>query len=106
MLDYPIAFASIAMMGIARKFIKNELSTITIGVLLTYVCRLTAHVISGLIYFNAGMIDASFPTGNMFVYSFIYQISYIGPDMIISLVVAILLTTTKTISRLEKIIKK
>ena len=65
-----------------------------------------SHVISGLIYFNAGMIDATFPTSNMFVYSFIYQISYIGPDMIIALVVTILLATTKTLSRLEKIVKK
>ena len=106
LLDYPIAFASIAMMGAARKFVKNEVACVTVGVLLTYLLRLTSHVISGLIYFNAGMIDASFPTSNMFVYSFIYQISYIGPDMIIALVVTILLATTKTLSRLEKIVKK
>ena len=105
LLDYPIAFASIAMMGLARNLVKKELPALTVGVLLTYLCRFTAHVISGLIYFNAGMIDANFPTGNMFVYSFIYQISYVGPDMVIALVVTVLLSTSHTISRLEKIAK-
>ena len=106
LLDYPIAFASIAMMGVARKLVKKELPSLTIGVLLTYLCRFTAHVISGLIYFNGGMIETSLPHSNMFLYSFVYQISYIGPDMLISLIVIILLSTTKTISRLEKIVQK
>ncbi len=105
LLDYPIAFASIAMMGVARKLIDKELPALTVGVLLTYLCRFTAHVISGFIYFNGGMIETSLPHSNMFVYSFIYQISYVGPDMIIALIVTALLSTTKTISSLEKIVK-
>ena len=105
LLDYPIAFASIAMMGVARKLIDKELPALTVGVLLTYLCRFTAHVISGFIYFNGGMIETSLPHSNMFVYSFIYQISYVGPDMIIALIVTVLLSTTKTISSLEKIVK-
>ena len=106
LLDYPIAFSSIAMVGLMKKFIKKELPALTIGVLLTYAFRFTFHVVSGLIYFNGGMIETSIPHSNMFLYSFLYQISYIGPDMIIALVVIILLSTTKTISKLNKIVNK
>ena len=106
LLDYPIAFASIAMMGVAKKFIDKELPALTVGVLLTYLCRFTAHLISGFIYFGGGIIETSIPHTSMFLYSFIYQISYVGPDMIIALTVIILLSVSKTISALERIIKK
>ena len=42
----------------------------------------------------------------MFVYSFIYQISYVGPDMIIALIVIIGLSLSKTVATLEKLITK
>ena len=106
LLDYPIAFASIAMMGIARKFVKGQTATLTVGVLLTYLCRFLAHLISGFIYFGGGIIETSIPHGNMFIYSFLYQISYIGPDMVIALAVIIILSTTKTTETLDKIINK
>lgn len=106
LLDYPIAFASIAMMGIAKKFIKKQLPALTVGVLLTYLCRFLAHFVSGCIYFGGGMIETSLPHSNMLLYSFVYQISYIGPDMIIALVVIIALSLTKTIEKLERIINK
>lgn len=106
LLDYPIAFASIAMMGVARKLFDKELPALTVGVLLTYLCRFLAHLISGFIYFGGGIIETAIPHSSMFLYSFIYQISYVGPDMIIALVVTILLSTSKTVSRLEKIVKK
>ncbi|MBR2337256.1 MAG: energy-coupled thiamine transporter ThiT [Clostridia bacterium] len=106
LLDYPIAFASVAMMGVARKLFNKELPALTVGVLLTYLCRFTAHLISGFIYFGGGIVETSIPHSSMFVYSFIYQISYVGPDMIIALVVTVLLSTTKTISQLEKIVAK
>ena len=106
LLDYPIAFASIAMMGVARKVFKKELTALTVGVLLTYLFRFLAHLISGFIYFGGGIIETSIPHSSMFIYSFVYQISYVGPDMIIALVVTILLSTTKTIQSLEKIVNK
>ena len=106
LLDYPIAFASVAMMGVARKLFNKELPALTVGVLLTYLCRFTAYLISGFIYFGGGIVETSIPHSSMFVYSFIYQISYVGPDMIIALVVTVLLSTTKTISQLEKIVAK
>ena len=106
LLDYPIAFASIAMMGVAKKFIKKQLPALTVGVLLSYLCRFLAHLVSGFIYFSGGVIETSIPSSNMFLYSFIYQISYVGPDMIIALVVIICLSISKTVSTLEKLINK
>ena len=106
LLDYPIAFASIAMMGVAKKFIKKELPALTVGVLLAYLCRFLAHLISGFIFFGGGIIETSIPHSNMFLYSFLYQISYVGPDMIIALVVVIKLSATKTVSTLERLINK
>lgn len=106
LLDFPLAFVSICMMGIMKKLFKGTLSSIIAGVGFTYLFRFAMHLFSGFIYFANGGIWTNLPADNMFVYSFLYQITYLGPDFIISLVVLIVLCTTKTIERLEKIVKK
>lgn len=106
LLDFPLAFASICLVGLFRKLIKNELGGLIAGVGFTYIWRFLAHLLSGFIYFANGGIWANLPADNMFIYSFLYQITYIGPDFIISLVVIIALYFSKTITRLEKIADK
>lgn len=75
LLDYPIAFGMIGLCG----FFKNKILGIIIGLL----GRFLMHFISGIIYFSQYA-----PEGwNTAYYSFIYNISYIAPEIIISIIV-------------------
>ena len=103
LLDFPLAFVSICLMGVSRKLFKKDLTGICVGVSLTYLFRFLMHLLSGFIYFANGGIWANLPADNMFIYSFLYQITYLGPDFIISLAVMLTLYFTKTLKTLEKI---
>lgn len=103
LLDFPLAFVSICLMGVAKKVFKGNLSGLIAGVGATYFVRFIFHLFSGFIYFANGGIWADLPANNMFIYSFLYQITYLGPDFIISLAVILALHFTKTIKILEKI---
>lgn len=76
LLDYPIAFG---MIGLCGFFNKNKILGIIVGLL----GRFLMHFISGIIYFAQYA-----PQGwNPAYYSFIYNISYIAPEIIISIIV-------------------
>jgi len=71
LLDYPIAFA---MLGLAGLFRKN----LYLGAAVGGAARFFCHFLSGVVFFG------SYANGqNVFIYSFIYNISYILPDMLI-----------------------
>ncbi len=107
LLDYPLAFASIFWMGFAGKWTMiGEWKRLTIGAALTYATRFIFHLLSGFIYFAHGAIWADLPQSNAFVYSFLYQVTYLIPDMAIAVAVLIALSLTKAISSLEKVIRK
>lgn len=107
LLDYPLPFASIFWMGIAGKMTKmKEWQRLTLGVVLTYLTRFLFHFLSGFIYFAHGAIWAELPATNAFVYSFLYQITYLGPDFAIALVAVLLLSFSKAVSAIEKIIRR
>ncbi|MDI6861304.1 MAG: energy-coupled thiamine transporter ThiT [Caldisericia bacterium] len=76
LLDYPIAFG---MVGLCGFFPKNKILGITIGLL----GRFLMHFISGIIYFAQYAPEGWNPA----YYSFIYNISYIAPEIIISIIV-------------------
>jgi len=76
LLDYPIAFG---MVGLCGFFEKNKILGIIVGLL----GRFLMHFISGIIYFSQYAPEGWNPA----YYSFIYNISYILPEMIISIVV-------------------
>lgn len=76
LLDYPIAFGLIGLCGF---FGKNKILGIIVGLM----GRFLMHFISGIIYFSSYA-----PKGwNPAYYSFIYNISYIIPEILISIVV-------------------
>ncbi len=104
-LDFIFAFSSIVMMSVARKFIKNKGSFI-IGLSMTFALRFFFHFLSGMLYFENGGIWANLPKDNAFVYSFLYQITYILPDYLVCLAVVIPLQATKTTDKLFKMLEK
>jgi thiamine transporter len=105
-LDYLLAFASIGLMGFAPKFSKSAMKNIILGVFLVYLVKFIMHFVSGIVYFNNDAIWANLPTPNAVVYSLLYQVTYIIPDMIITLVAFILLLNTNNFNSLLSMLKK
>jgi thiamine transporter len=72
-LDYPIAFA---VLGIAGYFKKQPI----IGVVISIALRFVAHFVSGVVFFG----QWAPPELGPYVYSAIYNGSYLVPELIIS----------------------
>ena len=109
LLDYPLAYGSIALMGLGKKIAQNPVAQVAIGVLLVYALRFLFHFLSGAIYFMENSIWVEFPDWALqgpFIYSFIYQCLYLPLDMIISLTVLLVLSKTRTLERLQAFMKK
>ncbi|MXQ53306.1 energy-coupled thiamine transporter ThiT [Shimazuella alba] len=93
-LDYPIAFALLGFAGWtsikdiskpSRQIIKVIMGLFTAGIL-----RLLSHFLSGVIFFADYAPKGQSP----YVYSFIYNASYILPEIIISIIFVIVLLYT------------
>ena len=106
-LDYLLAFASIGIMGVAKKFTKKQTFNVVLGTVAVFFVRFIFHLISGIIYFidDAVWVDLpSWATANAFIYSLIYQLVYIPADCAIAAIVMYILAKTKVLDKLVKII--
>src|SRR5699024_1796890 len=88
LLDYPIAYGLLGLAGIGYRSKNQGLRSyirIILGIILAISGRMLSHVLSGVIFFG----DA---TGgqNPWIYSLIYNGSFLIPEMIISIIVLVL----------------
>lgn len=107
-LDYLLAFASIGVMGFAKKFTKKATLNVVLGTVAVYVVRFVFHLLSGIIYFAQDAVWMDLPgwaVSNGFVYSFIYQCIYLPADCIIAAVVLYLLAKLGILDQLSAIMK-
>ncbi|MBA4602400.1 energy-coupled thiamine transporter ThiT [Thermoactinomyces mirandus] len=86
-LDYPVAFAALGFAGLAvlKETVakKRQLLRMSSGIILGGSLRFLAHYLSGIIFFKAYT-----PVGqSLYVYSFIYNLSYILPEVILTVIV-------------------
>ena len=105
-LDFLLAFSSIAMMPIIKKLFKDKKYTPIIAISFVFLIRFIFHFMSGLIYFENGGIWANLPKDNAFIYSFLYQITYLLPDLLVNLVVLFPLIKTNKFSLLLNYMNK
>jgi thiamine transporter len=90
LLDYPLAFA---MLGLAGFFRNN----IYLGAIVGSTARFICHFLSGFIFFGSFA-----PAGqSVYLYSFIYNISYILPDLVICLIILLIPQVRSAISRIK-----
>ncbi len=84
MLDYILPFTSLGLAGIFKdKGLIGQLAGITIAILLRLVC----HFFSGVVIFaSMGMLWEGFYTENSWIYSIIYNASYMLPELIFTLI--------------------
>jgi len=85
-LDYPLAFGCLGLAGFFRKYP-------IVGVIVAVTGRFVMHLISGAVFF------ANFaPEGlNPWIYSALYNGSYMLPELVISLFVIFLLQRSKAL---------
>ena len=79
LFDYPLAFGPLGLAGLFKEDLKGVLAGVTLGLL----GRFIAHVISGVLVFASYAPEGMHPL----VYSLSYNASYLGPELLISLVI-------------------
>ncbi len=85
LLDYIVAFAVIGLAGVFKKMIARQSTALVMGSLLACVLRYICHFISGATVW-AGL---SIPTEAAALYSLAYSATYMIPETIIVLLVAL-----------------
>jgi len=93
LLDYPIAFLALGLAGVVRlsRFEESSkrIAALWGGLLLGVIGRLVCHFTSGVVWF-AEYAPEGTPVA---VYSFVYNITYLLPEMIITGIVLTLILT-------------
>lgn len=88
-IDYPLAFAAIGVMGFMANDKSSPAKVIT-AITVALGLRFVAHFLSGFIFFASYAPEGTHPV----LYSLIYNASYMVPEIIISIVVFMLLRKT------------
>ncbi len=87
LLDYILAFTAIGLSGIFRK---KGLKGWIAGTILALMLRFACHFASGVVIFHSvGKLWDGFSTNNTFLYSFLYNGSYMLPEIIFTCIGAI-----------------
>ena len=108
--DYLLAFMSVGVMGFFGKMRRAErgVSPIVLGAVCVFSIRFLSHLLSGMIFFDAFGASSGFPawaSSNAFVYSFIYQCTYIPADALIATMVLVFLAKKGVLDKLTKLMK-
>lgn len=77
LLDYPVAFAAIGLTGFFRD---KPLAGVAVGGMSRFLC----HFLAGVVFFG----EYASPGQSVYAYSFIYNITYMGPEIAIALLSA------------------
>lgn len=96
LLDYLLAYTAIGLAGAFRKvkLSKNEKTNTTItttcGVVLACLARFVSHFVNGAVVWyeitKNGDWNEYVHTVGMWVYSFVYNITYIGPEAVMTII--------------------
>lgn len=84
-LDYLIAYATVSVTGFFKRTKLSQVSCVSLGVLSSCFLRYVCHVISGCTVW-AGL---SIPTAQAFVFSSIYNATYMIPETIVTCLAAV-----------------
>lgn len=82
-LDYPLPSAFVGLSGISLLKDKKDFKGYLPMMIIAYVLKFFAHYLSGLVFFPEYAPKGMSPA----YYSFIYNITYLGPELLIFIVV-------------------
>ena len=83
--DYPLAFAALALGGFAERTPLPKYWTLPLAVVIGSLGRYLMAVLSGVVFFAEYAGDQ-----NVWLYSMVYNISYLGPDALLCLAVSLI----------------
>ncbi len=96
LLDYIVAYTAIGLAGIFRKlkFLKNEKTNMTVmtvcGVLFACIVRFASHFVNGAVVWyeitKNGDWNEYVHTVGMWLYSFVYNVTYLGPETVMTVI--------------------
>ncbi len=94
LLDYILAYT---VLGFSGMFRKKGVPGICIGVFIAVLLRFVCHLLSGAIIFDIWMPD---DWANPFIYSFCYNGLYMLPELVLTMLGAVLLFKTPSFNKL------
>ncbi len=96
LLDYPLAFGALGLSG----FFSNKKHGLLIGYIVGVCGRFVAHEISGFIFYTEYVDNLQ---GNLtaILASTVYNLSYILPEMIITIILIVIPPVTKALERVK-----
>ena len=96
LLDYPIAFAAIGLAGAfanMKALEKYPQIQFALGAVIAGIGRFAVHFVSGIFAFSSFAGDQ-----NVVLYSFLYQLAYVFPDILLVIVAGVLILSAKAFS--------
>ncbi|MDA3730921.1 energy-coupled thiamine transporter ThiT [Niameybacter massiliensis] len=90
LLDYPLAFAWLGLVGIIPKTIKSLQIRFGIGAFIAIIGRFCMHLLSGAIFFGEYAPEGM----NPWIYSSVYNAGYLSVEFITTLIIGIIILTT------------
>ncbi len=117
LLDYLIAFGVLGLAGLFKKSIKSPAVAFGLGVFLATLLRYVTHFISGYIVygsyaewffsqeevtFGAAILNAYSGKVLAAIYSLIYNATYMVPEIILSVIAAVILLSIPEIQKIGK----
>ena len=96
-LDYPLAFGFLGLAGIVPRSL-NIRTRIVSGTIIAVIGRGVMHVLSGAIFFAEYAGDA-----NPWIYSIIYNGTFLGVETVLAIVIAVMLSYTHVYESIKQI---
>ena len=87
---------------------KRAALPLVLGAICVIAVRFCAHLCSGVIFFEAFGPDLAFPSwaiGNAWLYSFLYQCTYVPIDGVIAIAILFTLCKTGVLDQLTKLMR-
>ena len=97
LVDYPLAYGAMALACLAAVIPVNERLQLPLAVLLAAIGRYAMAVLSGTVFFAEYAGDQ-----NALVYSLIYNVSYLGPDTLVCMIVAFIPGLPRLVEMIRK----
>lgn len=97
LVDYPLAYGAMILGCLATVLPVNKRWQLPLAALLAGFGRYVMAVLSGAIFFSEYAGEQ-----NAWIYSLVYNISYIGPDVVVCMVVAALPGMTRLVDTIRK----
>jgi thiamine transporter len=100
--DYIIAFSALCLVGMFKNKIKNDVLSISLGGVLVTVIRFICHFISGATIWGGYAEEGQ----SVLEYSFAYNISYMLPELVITVIGLVVIAGVFDLNSLELKTKK